>query len=244
MIVSTVGGAWRVVRQADHARLAGEIVALLRVPALVDHPRRDDLLLAVREHDNGWWEEDAAPRLDPTSGGPVDFRRLDPAARREAWRRGVERLAPERPYAAALVAGHFLRVGAVEGDEGAAPFREALVARRDELLETSGSTLEGASEDDRWLELGDGLALAAASGDPVFVARPFDLGAAGTLRADVVAGASGIELRLAPFPLAGSTRFELPLRSVPVRRFESAVELGLALAGRPTERASVRVVPA
>jgi len=243
MIVSLVNDAWRVVRQADHARLAGEMVGLLRLPALVDHPRRDDVLRAVREHDSGWWEEDAAPRLDPSTGRPLDFRSLDRGVRREAWRRGVERLAPERPYAAALVAGHFLRVGAGEDDDGAAPFREALTARRDELLEIAGETLEAARADDRWLALGDGLALAAASGDPVFVARPFDLGPSGNLRASVEVAEGAVELRLDPFPLAGATRFELPERRLPSGIFGSDVELGLALAGGPTERRAVRLLP-
>lgn len=244
MIVSIVDNAWQVVRQADHARLAGEMVGLLRLPALVDHPRRDDVLHAVREHDSGWWEEDAAPRLDPATGGPVDFRKLDRGVRREAWRRGVERLAPERPYAAALVAGHFLRVGAAEDDDGAAPFREALSTWRDELLEEVGATAEQAREDDRWLALGDGLALAAACGDPVFVARPFDLGPSGELRASVEIADGVVELRLDPFPLAGATRFELSARRLTRDRLESDVELGLALAARPSDRVAVRLVGA
>ncbi|HEX2162583.1 MAG TPA: DUF3891 family protein, partial [Thermoanaerobaculia bacterium] len=73
MIVYDEGEAWRVVTQPDHARFAGELVALWRAHGVPEHPRRDDLLFAVREHDNGWREEDAAPSWNAAAGRPHDF---------------------------------------------------------------------------------------------------------------------------------------------------------------------------
>ena len=37
------------------------------------HPRRERILLAVGEHDNGWAELDGAPPVDPVTGQIYDF---------------------------------------------------------------------------------------------------------------------------------------------------------------------------
>ena len=64
MIVTTAPPGSRLVTQSDHARLAADLLRLFRLPELLEHPRRELLLRAIAEHDNGWWETDAAPRLD------------------------------------------------------------------------------------------------------------------------------------------------------------------------------------
>ncbi|KAB2958267.1 MAG: DUF3891 family protein, partial [Thermoanaerobaculia bacterium] len=112
VIVREAGDAWLVVTQADHARLAADLLALLRLPGLADHPRRAELLAAVADHDNGWWESDAAPRVEAARGRPLDFLSIPLDLRLEIWRRGIERFAAERPWGSALVAAHFLRLSA------------------------------------------------------------------------------------------------------------------------------------
>jgi len=236
MIVRELPDAWLVVRQADHARLAGELLRLARVPELRDHPWRDALLRAAAEHDNGWWEEDAAPRLDPATGGPLDFRALSDAPRRELWRRGAERYAAEAPEVAALVAGHALRLAAMAEGEAWETFRGELAARRDEWLEAAAMSLVEAAEADRWLAAADALALAAAAGDDrLLPAAPW--------RVELAGAPDGFELRFAPFPFAGATRCELAARRLPARRFASAVELGVELATASRTPVSVRLVP-
>ena len=64
MIVVRRGASLVLVTQSDHAHFAAELLSLWRLDGFPDHPRRDDILFAVREHDNGWREEDAVPRLD------------------------------------------------------------------------------------------------------------------------------------------------------------------------------------
>jgi hypothetical protein len=236
MIVRPGGWGFRVVRQADHARLAGRMLALFRLPELLEHPLRDALLRAVAEHDNGWWEEDAAPRLDAASGGPVDFRAIPEPVRREIWRRGVERYAADEPYVAALIAGHYLRIlrrfgRAPDASEEA----DALAARRDELFAAAAVEHDAGLDDDRWLALGDALALAAATADEAFLRLPGWQGR-------VVETAGALELRLDPFPLAGTTRFELEQRTL-AGGASDAVALGLALATAPTRRLTIRLRP-
>ncbi|MFN7941897.1 MAG: DUF3891 family protein [Thermoanaerobaculia bacterium] len=228
---------WWVVTQADHARLAADLLALFRLPELIDRPRRRELLLAVREHDNGWWEADAAPRVDAATGLPLDFREAPPELRREIWRRAVERRADEEPYASALIATHALRLLADRrADDEYGEWLAALEERRAELLGASGRTIADALADDRWLELADDLSLAACLGDGRFVQT---LG----FRAQVETTASAVEVRLAPFPLAGTTRFALPARALPPRRYASGVDLGVELAAARWRELTVRLAP-
>ena len=70
MIVRSDLGSLLLITQPDHAHLAGRIMA--RALALQAHPRRDSILLAVTEHDNGWAEPDAEPIIGP-SGDVADF---------------------------------------------------------------------------------------------------------------------------------------------------------------------------
>jgi hypothetical protein len=237
VIVRALAAGWLVVRQADHARLAAEIVALARLPEIVESSRRKSILRAVSEHDNGWWEEDAAPRLDPESGGPLDFRALPAAARRELWLRAIERHAAEEPYVAALVAGHFLRIApAAALDPGGAELRAAVEHRRLELLESAGVPVEAADDDDRWLRLGDELSLAAATAEPAMVSSP-------GWRVEVAELDNRLELAVEPFPWVGPTTLALECRRLGRRRFADPVALGTALIAARLERLPVRLVP-
>jgi hypothetical protein len=235
-----------VVTQADHARLASELLALVRLPELVDHPRRALLLRAVAEHDNGWWEADAAPRLDAPGSGPLDFRAVPGPLRREVWSRGVERFAEDSPALAAMVARHALRllVPRFGGDSEWNRFLADLRDRHLELLAatSSASGRPGAEIEselaalDGWLALADQLALAAATGDGALVQRS-------GWSAEVAVEPESTHLRVAPFPWAGATRFELSSRRLPARRYTSDSDLARALATARWERRSIRLAP-
>jgi hypothetical protein len=256
MLVTPTARGFRIVTQADHARLAADLLRLFRLPELVEHPRRELLLRAVAEHDNGWWEADAAPRLDAAGSAPLDFRAVSAELRQEIWQRGVERFAVDSPYVAALVAGHALRILRPDPLDAAwTAFRAGLEERRKELLEEAGETLTTAMRDDFWLELADDLALAAATGEATFVSLPGWRAVAVSSRTSAEVAGSGaagagaatsadedsVELALAPFPFAGVTTFGLSCRILPPGRFASASGLGLALTGCTFRRLRVRL---
>lgn len=237
MLVTPHGDRRIVITQADHARLAASFLALFRLPDLLANPRRPELLRAVAEHDNGWWESDSAPELDPATGAPRDFRALGREARRAIWRRGVERFAGEAPYVAALLATHALRL---HRDRASDPewreFMAELAARRDELLELAGRGPVELAEDDAWLELADGLSLAACLAEASFAMGP-------GRRARCTRRVEGNELAIAPFPLAGATWFSVACRELPAVPAATPGELARRLATATWVELRIRLAP-
>lgn len=232
MIVIAQGGHLRLVTQPDHARLAAEVLALWRADGVPEHPRRTDLLVAVREHDNGWREPDAAPRVD-ASGRPLDFRDAPEPMRRALWLRAVERFADERPYLALLAARHALTLHRDRrGREDWREWFEELDERRPELLERTGLTEEELEEDYRWLLLADTLSLALCGA--------FAQVRQGRWRASRRDG----DLALEPFPLAGATTFRVPCRHLPDRPYAGEADLAGDLAAARWEEVPVHLVPA
>lgn len=233
MIVLPQDGRLRLVTQPDHARLAAEVLALWRSDGMPEHPRRRELLFAVREHDNGWREADAAPSVDPHGGRPYDFLSLPAPRRIELWSRGVDRFAPDRPYAALLIVEHARRIHRDRASDPLwAPFFEHLDELRSELESRAGAARRQVEADYRWLALADELSLAACGGRPTPMERD---GRRVELRED--------RLRIDPFPLAGATTFELACRFVADRRYAGDADLGGELAAAVWRRQRLTVCP-
>lgn len=231
MIVTRQMGGLRLVTQPDHAHFAAELLSLWREPDLVEHPRRRLLLQAIREHDNGWREADAAPRVDPATGAPYGFLDLPSEHRLEIWHRGIHRFVEEAPYIALMIAEHARALlGAREGDEPQRQLLEALEELRPDLLARAALTDQEAAADYRWLELADTLSLAVCVPWLEPLRRPPWRAA---VRAD--------RLLLDPLPLAGTTTFHVSFRNVPDRRYHGDADLGAELAAAHWRRFPVRV---
>ncbi len=232
MIVLRQRDRLRLVTQTDHAAFAAELLSLCRLPGLVDHPRRTELLRALRHHDNGWRELDAAPACDPESGLPYTFLDLPPARRLEIWERGTARHLDDDPYTALLTTHHALTLLAGAGDSGD---RSLLLRRleehRRELLVRCDLDAERLAADYRFLDLGDRLSLIVCNG----WRRPL-------ARHGITARLGEAELFLSPFPLAGATTFAVPCRWIPARRYAGDADLAVTLAGARWESFAQRVV--
>lgn len=64
------------------------------------------VMLAISQHDNGWYEWELNPKLRP-DGYPEDFMHdSDLLGKLELWRRGISRLYAQHPYAALLLSRH------------------------------------------------------------------------------------------------------------------------------------------
>jgi hypothetical protein len=233
------GDLLRLVTQPDHAHFAAEALALFRVPELAAHPRRNALLRAVRLHDNGWRELDAAPPVDPGSGLPYGFIELPLRPRLEAWERGTARYADSDPYVALLATQHALALHADRREEeGWRELLPQLEERRADLLARCDLSEAALAADYRWLELADALSLAACGGWTRPVHR------LGYTFRRVAQTSDGEHLELSPFPLAGQTTLTVPSRVVAARRYRGDAVLGAALAEASWRSFPVRLAPA
>jgi hypothetical protein len=97
------------ITQPDHAALAARLIGEWEGNGLPASPRRDAILAATLNHDNGWSEEDASPIVDADTGRVLDFMTAPDVVRQRVWPRAIESLSSE-PYAAALVAQHAITV--------------------------------------------------------------------------------------------------------------------------------------
>lgn len=157
MIVRPAGADVHLITQPDHAQLAATIIE--HAVTLAARPRRDAILLAVAEHDNGWAEEDAAPIVNPATGRVADFVNVTLAVRHRVWPRAIHRL-EEHPWTAALVAQHALVVyDRYRWEADWTPFFEGMTSARDSLLEASGLTFDELVSDYEFVRLADLISL-------------------------------------------------------------------------------------
>jgi len=104
------------ISQPDHAALSGYLAAhwgnreFSAAGGYADCPDpellRSEVILAIAEHDNGWWEWEADPPRDPNDGLPLDLLQLTQDEGLARWRLGVPRFAKEHPYVALLISFH------------------------------------------------------------------------------------------------------------------------------------------
>lgn len=105
MLVQARARGLRLIRQHDHALLAGELAGAWRASDDGDRLRWR-LVLATALHDAVWWTEDRQPRLDPGTRGPHDFASLPAPMKRRFIAEGTARLEGLDPEVAALVRAH------------------------------------------------------------------------------------------------------------------------------------------
>lgn len=158
MIVRSADGVLHLITQPDHAALARRIME--RWEPLYGAERRQSILLAVEEHDNGWREPDAQPAVDADTGRIFDFMTVPAAAKQAVWPRGVTRLAQQDHWAAALVAEHALTIYArFQNDVEWIDFFRTMTGLRDTLVSQSGLTVLQLTRDYSYVRIGDLLSL-------------------------------------------------------------------------------------
>lgn len=243
MIVAAQNGTLRVITQNDHAHLAAELLSLWRSEGLPENPRREALLFAAREHDNGWREIDAAPRIDSATGRPHDFVSLPHSDRRELWQRGTLRYLDRQPYAALLVLQHARNLHRhLAEDADWRPILERWTELTEELLANLGASRQQMHEDYRWIDLADLFSLALCHRIDQLPERS---GYRGRLAKEPPGQSQKVQgtLQLDPFPLAGSTTFSVPSRQIPDRSYRSDLDLAMELAMARWGQTTFRIVP-
>ncbi len=133
MLKTKRGSEVWLITQPAHAELAGTMAAHwgneeftrpgnFAASGDSEHLRRE-VVLAVAEHDNGWWEWEADPPLSAEDGLPQGLAEVlaDPVAGMERWRLGIPRLAEQHPYASLLISDHAYWLYAVQFDTDPPP---------------------------------------------------------------------------------------------------------------------------
>jgi hypothetical protein len=109
VILQEADGGLLLFRQTDHALLSGEFATAWGNDAVPPPPRREQTLVAASRHDDGWAEWELAPKLRP-DGDPVDFIRVPVADHAPLYKRGVDLVHEEDPFAGLVVSLHFDRL--------------------------------------------------------------------------------------------------------------------------------------
>ncbi len=225
MIVRNSGdGELLLIRQPDHARLAGTLVSAWTPAPPVPLGARAAVLYAIDQHDNGWHEVDASPMWNRATARPHDFMDTPPEVKREIWPRGVRRLAQDSPLAAALVAEHALTLHAQRRAEAewSSFFSNVEALQRETLRRCADETGLSREAFDRSYDLlyvGDVLSL-------VFCNQwrgPIDA------RGYRVTLGQDNDLAVSPDPFEGArVHFEVMARAIPDRAYASEAELRAA----------------
>jgi hypothetical protein len=234
MIVRRDGTDWLIMTQPDHAALAGHLMQAWRADGFPDRPTRARVLRALREHDDGWRETDAAPLID-AEGNPCDYIHVPLALRQGIWPRTVDALAAGDPYVAALVAQHAVTVyRRFHADPAWQDFFTQMGQRRDDLvarvLTQANAGAPGSYDsfllDYAMLGTGDLFSQVFCNGwrDPYLIE-----GYQAILRDN--------RLTISPDPFDGATvALDVVARRIPARTYASDQDLRDTLAQAPTQR--------
>jgi hypothetical protein len=218
------------IRQPDHAELAGRIMTAWRADKFSERPTRAQALRATALHDIGWITGleggDDLPRVNPETGAPFGFVDAPLSVRQGVWPRAIDRLA-EDGYVAALVAQHALTVyRRFSGDPDWQPFFKAMELRRDDLI--APDTLFTFLQDYTIVGLGDLFSLIFCTG----WREPY-------LMESYQAILHGDCLRIAPDPFEGATvPLDVEARRIPARVYTSDADLRATLTEAPIVRLS------
>lgn len=232
MIVQRRTGGTRLVRQHDHALMAGGLAGSW-VGAEGDSggvPFR--VVLATALHDLAWRELDAEPLHDTQSGRPYGFDEHPIGPKLAAYRAGLSRAEEISGYVALLGSLHYASF-VEEGRAGG--FLEAEEERRARLREELGPRApEGRVRSDlAWLKFFDGLSIRLFLTAPGGVEEalppwldpraPLDPpGDSPRMRVEWEDARTAV---LDPSPLAGPLELEVPIRELQGTRWEEAEAL-------------------
>ncbi len=94
------------INQTTHAHMAEQFCRHWGNADFAPPTPHAEVMLAIGQHDNGWYEWELRPRLC-ANGYPMDFLQDDePIAKLDLWRLSVDRVYSQHPYAALLVGRH------------------------------------------------------------------------------------------------------------------------------------------
>lgn len=108
MIVYEKNGAFVMIRQDDHGRLAGEIAGRLKDEFFaVGMEKKSSVLFAISEHDGSWVDLDEVPLWNDRDEAPYTFQDMPLLLRLPFYIRGIDEMEERDEYAALLHSIHY-----------------------------------------------------------------------------------------------------------------------------------------
>lgn len=146
MIVKKHGDELLLMRQTDHAELAGRIARMWGNRHFDSPSAKEESYLATERHDDGWAEPDATPLLNEQTRRPLHFRDIPIEDHVPLYRRGVLSVAESDPYAGLLVGMHW--AGLYQGRWGMQSRKGGLKGRSAEAEDIQDAVV--LEEEERW----------------------------------------------------------------------------------------------
>lgn len=228
---------WFLINQHDHAALSGQIMNYWGNEAFEPPDPRDEVLLAITEHDNGWTDWDSSPKVETQTGYPMNFMEMDFPDQKTIWTRSYRRCSEEHPYASALIALHFrvFNQKIIDKNEGNTEARRLNFEMNKFIanslnLELSDSGLpplpKKAKINLRLVQVGDIISLALCHGWPSIDIDAVPLNYKGTAFKLKLTSSDGKNYTINPYPFSQDRlRFQIIGRKLGRKQFNSDDEL-------------------
>ena len=95
------------VKQNDHAHIAGEIAKNCKNEYFFDENRTEDVMLAIHEHDRGWIDLDSSPVWNDKSEKPYSFIDYPLPLKISFYKKGLDEVEKMSKYAGLLCSLHY-----------------------------------------------------------------------------------------------------------------------------------------
>ena len=238
MIRRKYGEGWVLITQPSHAFLSSKIMNFWGNENFGSIAPRDDVMLAIREHDCGWEKMDSAADLNPGNGYPRSFMEMRSESQFEIWSECFERHQSKHPYACALIALHFFEfnernISRNPGNKAAVSLREKI---REFLCQSLGTSigegsLNGYLPSDmrinlRFLQVGDMISLALCHGSKSSTIREVPINYLGDTTEVTLLSEDGLNYTISPNPFSqDSLRFDISGRKLEKKSFDAEAKL-------------------
>ncbi len=238
MIRRESGEGWTLITQPSHAFLSSRIMNFWGNEDFEAIAPRDEVMLAIREHDCGWEKTDSMADLNPKNGYPRNFMEMRAESQLEIWSDCFEKHLGEHPYACALIALHFSELN--ERTISRDPGNEAAVSLREKIREFLRRSLEiNVGEGNlnrylpadirtnlRFLQMGDIISLGLCHGSKSVNIPGVPINYLGDTVEITLSSEDGLNYTISPNPFSREfLRFDISGRKLEEKSFAAAAEL-------------------
>ncbi|UQD52201.1 DUF3891 domain-containing protein [Bacillus methanolicus] len=146
MIVYERESDFVMVTQVDHARVSGEFAKAWRSEYFLALNRKEDVELAVFEHDRGWIDLDETPFWNDEKRVPFSFRDFPLTPRFVFYKKGIDEVESKNKYAALLCSLQYTTLFEMIQDDAVPSFLNSEYERQNRLINDLHLTDSSAQE--------------------------------------------------------------------------------------------------